>query len=239
LARFGASRFLTRRNLRDLIIVLSLASAMLFTIGKMTMCTGFAVLTLGCFLHVVSKGVLIRDVVLCNKGIYQVVRHPYYLANYLIDTSFCLLSGNVFLVFLYPFLFFWAYGPTIRKEEQLLFAGHGDSFTKDSMEIPQVFPDVVSARNAKTLFAGFSARRITLKECARIMKFIATGSLFILIQQVKAGAFNMVGGVLLPTGRNDSELWFAIITLTLYFGSFVVLWLAKQGKNGSRQSSKA
>ena len=100
---------LTRRNLRDLIVALSLASAALFPVSNAKMYLAFGLLGLGCFLHFVSKGILIRNVVLCNKGIYQVVRHPYYLASYLIDSSFCLLSGNIFLVVLYPFLFFWAY----------------------------------------------------------------------------------------------------------------------------------
>jgi protein-S-isoprenylcysteine O-methyltransferase Ste14 len=53
------------------------------------------------------------------------VRHPYYLANYLIDTAFCLLSGNSYLLLAYPFLFFWSYGPTFRKEETALKGRHG------------------------------------------------------------------------------------------------------------------
>ena len=63
---------------------------------------------------------MIRNRVLCTQGAYAVVRHPYYLANYLIDIGFCLASGNVYLVLAYPFLFFWAYGPTLRSEESLL-----------------------------------------------------------------------------------------------------------------------
>jgi protein-S-isoprenylcysteine O-methyltransferase Ste14 len=66
---------------------------------------GFAVLAVGSLLHFVVKGVLIRNSVLCKDGIYSVVRHPYYLANYIIDSSFCLITGNMYLVFMYPFLF--------------------------------------------------------------------------------------------------------------------------------------
>ncbi|HOE17362.1 MAG TPA: isoprenylcysteine carboxylmethyltransferase family protein [Syntrophorhabdaceae bacterium] len=165
--------FLTRRNLRDLVIALSAGSAIPFDTGNAEKCIAFGMLGLGCFIHCISKGTLIRNVVLCTKGIYQVVRHPYYLANYLIDWSFCLLSGNLFLLLLYPFLFFLAYGPTIRSEEQLLFVKHSGAFIKSTIKIPQVFPDIHSLRNISMIFDGFSPRRITRKECFRITKFFA------------------------------------------------------------------
>jgi protein-S-isoprenylcysteine O-methyltransferase Ste14 len=238
LANRLGTHILSRKNLRDLVIVLSLASTFLPSPGTITIFVAVAVLAIGCFLHIVSKGVLIRDIVLCNTGIYQVVRHPYYLANYLVDTSFCLLSGNAFLIFLYPFLFFWAYGPTIRREEQLLLAGHGDSFLRGSMEIPQVFPDPVSAENAKVLFRGFSFGRVTMKECARIMKFFGTGTLFVLIHQVKSDGLNGFMGIFLPSGPTPKEFLFGVITAALYAGSLIVLWVGKQNRNGYRAGLK-
>ena len=87
---------LTRSNLRDLIILCCLVSSTIYSNSVATMVFGFFLLAIGCFLHIVAKGILIRNVVLCNRGIYAVVRHPYYLANYLIDCSFCVLSGNIF-----------------------------------------------------------------------------------------------------------------------------------------------
>jgi hypothetical protein len=225
------SYFLTRRNLRDVIIVLSLASAALFPVSNAKMYLAFGLLGLGCFLHFVSKGILIRNVVLCNKGIYQVVRHPYYLANYLIDCSFCLLSGNLFLVVFYPFLFFWAYGPTIRGEEQVLFDRHRDSFIKDSQEIPQVFPDIVSIRNIRALFTGFSAKRITLKECSRITKFCATGLFLTLIHEVNAEG--LIGGLkemLIPTKLDYDEFLLALFATALYITSIITLRFSKQNR---------
>ena len=100
------------------------------------MVIGFCLLAIGCFLHIVAKGVLIRNVVLCNRGIYAVVRHPYYLANYLIDSSLCVLSGNLYLVAAYPFLFFWSYGPTLRKEESFLASKYGDAFHERQLQHP-------------------------------------------------------------------------------------------------------
>ncbi len=219
---------LTRSNLRDLIIALSVLSAALFPVSNTKMCLAYGLLGLGCFLHFISKGVLIRNVVLCNRGIYQVVRHPYYLANYLIDFSFCLLSGNLFLVAFYPFLFFWAYGPTLRGEEQVLFTRHGESFVKESLEIPQVFPDIVSIRNIRALFTGFSVKRITFKECSRITRFCATALFITLIIEVKADGF-MRGfkDILFPTKLDYDEFLLALFAVILYVASIIILRFSK------------
>ena len=228
---------LTRRNLRDVIIVLSLASAALFPVSNAKIYLAFGLLLLGCFLHFVSKGVLIRNVVLCHKGIYKVVRHPYYLASYLIDSSFCLLSGNLFLVVFYPFLFFWAYGPTIRREEQVLFARHNESFIKDSLEIPQVFPDMVSVRNSRALFTGFSAERITLKECSRLTKFCAIGSSITLIHELRMDGFiRGLKDMLSPTRLDYHEFLLMFFTLIFYIASIVTLWFSKQNKRDPQES---
>lgn len=72
---------LTRRNLRDVIIALSLISSIFVPTSTMEMCLGFGFLAVGCFLHFASKGILIRASTLCNRGTYGLVRHPYYLAN--------------------------------------------------------------------------------------------------------------------------------------------------------------
>ena len=54
------------------------------------------------------------------------VRHPYYLSNFAIDYSFCVLSGNPYLLLIYPFLFFWSYQPTMSEEEHFLHSIHGE-----------------------------------------------------------------------------------------------------------------
>ena len=77
---------LNRGNLRDVIIVL----AIIFSLAGpapdfIDYLISWGVLAIGCFLHFLVKGQLIRNVVLCTEGAYAVVRHPYYLANFLID----------------------------------------------------------------------------------------------------------------------------------------------------------
>ena len=150
------------------------------------MIAGFVVLGAGCALHVLAKGVLIRNEVLCTKGVYAIVRNPYYLSNYLIDSSFCLLSGNFYLMFLYPLLFFWAYGPTLKEEENLLYSLHTEAFAKYVSEIPQVFPRAAAVGKLRHLFTGFSPKRLTSNEFKRISRFAGMGCFIMLLHDVSA-----------------------------------------------------
>jgi protein-S-isoprenylcysteine O-methyltransferase Ste14 len=177
---------LDRGNLRDVIVVLSLASVFFFPLSTAMLVVGLTTLAAGCALHVLVKGQLIRNTTLCTEGAYAVVRHPYYLANYLIDTSFCLLGGNVFLAVLYPFLFFLAYGPTFREEETRLASLHGERFAEYCNTAPQVFPEASSLRGLPGIAAGFSWRRITTNEMKRLTRFSFLASLLVLAQHVRA-----------------------------------------------------
>ncbi|HVN97173.1 MAG TPA: hypothetical protein VMT62_12150 [Syntrophorhabdaceae bacterium] len=177
--------FINRSNLRDIIIVISVLSAMFYGLDNVRLCLSFFLLCFGCFFHYVTKGVLIRNVVLCREGTYSLVRHPYYMANYLIDSSFCLLSGNVYLILIYPFVFYWSYGNTIRKEESLLASVHGEEFLKYSLDVPQIFPDAYSIRNMREIIKGFSHQRITRNEVSRFMRFWATGLFIVFVHSIK------------------------------------------------------
>ena len=222
---------LTRRNLRDLILVLSLVSAPFFDVTIVRICIALAMLGLGCFIHFVSKGTLIRNIVLSKEGIYRVMRHPYYFANFLIDWSFCQLSGNIFLVLLYPFLFFYSYGPTLRKEEQVLFARHGDDFIKNSLDTPRVFPDAGSFEGIKTIFNEFSAKRITAKECSRITRLCGIGLLLVLINKIQAaGVMTVFSQILSPTISDFDEFLLALFVVVCYFSSSIFHLISNQSR---------
>jgi protein-S-isoprenylcysteine O-methyltransferase Ste14 len=176
---------LNRSNLRDIIVVISLLSALWYNIDLSVLFISFLLLSFGCFFHLLTKGVLIRNVVLCKDGTYSIVRHPYYMANYLIDSSFCLMSGNVYLLLIYPFLFYWAYGPTIRKEERYLARLYNDDFFNYTLDIPQIFPDSYSIKtNWKEVINGFSVKRLTRNEVSRFARFWATGFAIIFVHSL-------------------------------------------------------
>jgi hypothetical protein len=219
---------LNRSNLRDVTLVISLISALWYNIDLSVLFVSFALLVFGCFFHLVTKGVLIRNVVLCRDGTYSIVRHPYYMANYLIDSSFCLMSGNVYLLLIYPFLFYWAYGPTIRKEERYLARLYGDDFVNYSLDIPQIFPDSYSIKNNwKEIINGFSVKRVTRNEVSRFARFWATGFAILFMHSLSGGAIvhmkvsplHMINGY---TG---------LFLLSMVVGLFVFSIVMRRGKH--------
>jgi hypothetical protein len=184
---------LTRSNLRNLIRILSYLSVFVYGLDRSEAVVAFLLLGLGCLVHYITKGELIRNVIMCNNGIYGIVRHPYYMANYLIDTSFCLLSGNPYLLLVYPFLFFWVYGPTLRKEERFLATTHNEPYIEYMLDVPQVFPDSFLAKYLKGVFSGFSKKRISRNEVSRIMRFWATGLFILFLHSLKGPILGVEG----------------------------------------------
>jgi len=210
--------FLTRSGLRDAVLLLSAASAFFYPLTPVATGAAFFLLLLGSFMHFLTKGVLIRNEVLCRDGIYGIVRHPYYLANYLVDSSFCVFSGNAYLLLLYPFLFFWSYGPTFRKEERTLTEMHGEASVAYMLSTPPVFPDRRSVRGARPL-AGFSWRRISGKEVARITRFYAVALLILVIHRRPPGEVGL-GFV-----RTPGTLVLLALSALLYAAGLVILKL--------------
>lgn len=214
---------LTRRGLRDLVILLSAVSAVFYTPSPAMVSVAFVLLSLGSFIHFVSKGVLIRNEVLCRDGVYSIVRHPYYLANYLVDSGFCALSGNAYLLLAYPFLFFWSYGPTLRKEEGMLTEKHPGPSVAFILGTPPVFPDRLSIGNVGALFAGFSMRRISIKEAARIVRFYAMAFLILAVGRIAAAGSGRFHPVCEP-----STLMPLLPAVILYALSLVILAMRKR-----------
>lgn len=218
--------FLTRSGLRDAVLLLCAASAFFYPLTVVETGVALLLLVLGSSMHFITKGVLIRNRVLCREGVYGIVRHPYYLANYLIDSSFCVLSGNRYLLLLYPFLFFWSYGPTFRKEEGTLTEMHSEESVAYMLGTPPVFPDRHSVRGAHP-FAGFSWRRISGKEVARIMRFYAMAPLIVVIHKWPHGAAGL-SFLLRP------DVLALLILSALLYASSVVILKARKRKDDRR-----
>ena len=89
---------------------------------------GIGLFVVGACLHFWSKGVLVRNWTVTMGGPYRVVRHPFYLANFIIDTGICLLSGSLILTLLYLPAYLLTYIPTIRREEKFLVDSYGGGY---------------------------------------------------------------------------------------------------------------
>ncbi|OPY75321.1 MAG: hypothetical protein A4E64_01952 [Syntrophorhabdus sp. PtaU1.Bin058] len=185
---------LNRSNLRDIVLLCAVLSSPLFPLTGYELFFSLALLGAGCLLHIVAKGQLIRNVTLCRKGLYGMVRHPYYLANYVIDSAICLLSGNICLVALYPFFFFWAYGPTFEKEEHYLASEHGRLFHEHVNSTPQVFPHSGSVSGGRRFLEGFCRKRVSLKEWARAARFWASALFIMFVHEVREDGLRVFYG---------------------------------------------
>ncbi len=178
------------------------------------------VLTAGCLLHFIVKAQLIRNVVLYTEGTYAIVRHPYYLANFLIDYAFCMLSLSLYLIFAYPFLFFYAYGPHIGQEEQRLAYLHAEKFYAYCITVPQIFPDSNSIRNFKKLLKNSSFSRITSNEIKRISRFVAVACFIVFCQEMKTDGWGEL--ILWHTPIDYDNLLMVLLSGLLFLYSLTV-----------------
>lgn len=183
---------LNRGNLRDIIIIAALTSILFSPPGEIPILAGFAVLAIGSLLHFLVKGVLIRNCVVCKEGIYSMVRHPYYLSNYIIDSAFCIMTGNIYLIFCYPFLFFWAYGPTFSDEESHLRSIHGEQYDSFAHNTPQVLPGSHSFPGFRQLAGGFNVGRITPNELTRIGRFWGVAFFIAMLQELRLDGLDVL-----------------------------------------------
>jgi len=120
--------------------------------------------------------------------------------------SFCLLSGNSYLLLVYPFLFFWAYGPTFRKEESFLTSVYED-YSQYGLETPQVLPDGATLEHWRDFFRGFSIERVTTNELARVMRFWTVACFVMLLHDLRAGGLRE----LLPRYHGDHDGFILLI----------------------------
>jgi len=222
---------LTRSNLRDLVLAISFISVLFYPVSEVRLIFGLLLLATGSLLHLVTKGILVRNVVLCHKGVYGIVRHPYYLANYSIDASFCLLSGNVYLLLAYPFLFYWAYGPAMRNEEAYLAAHHGDVFQRHTAAVPQIFPDRTSLNRWRSLLEGFSLRRISWKEYARVARFCSLGIFISILNEVQQEGLPGLIDIIRPRRNDYDEFLFGLCAVALYGASVLFMRWSRGREN--------
>jgi protein-S-isoprenylcysteine O-methyltransferase Ste14 len=209
--------FLNRGNLRDAVVAASIVLSLLLPVGIAPGRVSLAVFLLfvGIGLHLLVKGQLIRNKVLCTEGAYGLVRHPFYLANFSIDLSLCLIVGNIYLIALYPFLFFWAYGPTLKVENERLSKIHGEGYTKYESKVPEIFPSPLSIGVLRTIFRGFSWARITKNEVLRIIRFCSVATLLIIIQDVRTEG---IGELIFPlTNSRPGDYDAVVMVMVLLF----------------------
>ena len=106
-----------------------------------------------------------------TKGIYSVVRHPLYLANYLIWAGLLVFTMNV-CAFLLVSLVYWIYYERIMMAEEAFLRGkYGDEFEQWAAKVPAFIPKW-------SLYEGgmldFSWKTFIRREYATIMSVLVS-----------------------------------------------------------------
>jgi protein-S-isoprenylcysteine O-methyltransferase Ste14 len=78
--------------------------------------------------------------VVAKIGPYRFVRHPFYLANALVDAGIAVMSGWWVLDALLPVWWLAVYLPVIRKEENYLIGAFGADYEQYRRQVPCLIP---------------------------------------------------------------------------------------------------
>ncbi len=168
-----------RGLLRDATLLLGL---ILYTPDVRLMAIGGVLFLLGTALHFWSKGCLVRNWTVTTVGPYGLVRHPFYLANLLIDEGICIISGVVWLPVVYFIGFLFVYLPTIRKEEAYLTEAHGDAYAEFARKVPALLPYRLHALASPS---GFALQNLSREgELFRLLRILAIPLYFLLVGAV-------------------------------------------------------
>ncbi|MDI6733759.1 MAG: isoprenylcysteine carboxylmethyltransferase family protein [Planctomycetota bacterium] len=106
-----------RAWLRRFIVILVILFG---SVSSISLVVGLCLIVLGLFLHIWAICCLVRNTQLTTWGPYRFVRHPFYLANFLIDIGICSASANPYIFGIYIILFYLIYYRRMLKEEQHL-----------------------------------------------------------------------------------------------------------------------
>lgn len=94
----------------------------------------------GGFLHFLAKGYLVRRKRVTREGPYRWVRHPFYLANLLLECGLLLFAGAWYAVPVYLAVAHFAYNATMDEEESDLAALHGGTWREYAARVPRLVP---------------------------------------------------------------------------------------------------
>lgn len=113
-----------------------------------------------------------------TTGIYSVVRHPLYLANYLIGFGLAVFTLNPWFMFSYSLTFWLYYERIMMAEEQFLMDSFGDHFREWAERTPAFLPSV---RNHVRSALPFSFRNVLRREYNTVLQIVVVSFLLELI----------------------------------------------------------
>lgn len=118
-----------------ILLVLLFGTANLTSLG-----IGFGLIFLGMLLHIWAIGCLVRNSQLTSWGPYRFVRHPFYLANFLIDMGICAVGAQWYIFAVYLVLFYFIYYRRMKMEEATLTELFPNDYPVYIQKVPRFIP---------------------------------------------------------------------------------------------------
>jgi protein-S-isoprenylcysteine O-methyltransferase Ste14 len=133
---------LNRGGLRFFVVAIALAVGTFWcrSTTPLSILSGLPFLIAGVCMHTWAKGCLRQNRVVAVIGPYRFVRHPFYLANALIDIALAIMAGWWPLVIALPVWWLAIYIPVIRGEERFLSEKFPDKYPDYQQRVPCLIP---------------------------------------------------------------------------------------------------
>jgi protein-S-isoprenylcysteine O-methyltransferase Ste14 len=96
-----------------------------------------------------------------TTGVYSIVRHPLYLGNFFMWVGPAMLTGNLWFIIIFCFLYWVYYERIMFAEEQFLRRKFGDIYTEWARNTPAFLPNLKKFKPSKL---SFSLKKVLKKE---------------------------------------------------------------------------
>lgn len=173
---------LNRGGLRLFLIVLAIAGA---SSTLRSILAGIPLLLLGTALHVWAKGCLHQNREVTTCGPYRFVRHPFYLANALIDGSIAVMSGWWLLEIALPIWWLAIYLPVMRREENYLLETFGPAYEDYRTRIGRLIPWRRPLPRTSQGFRWTNPNIAEGREIPRALRILATPALLLVCTNLR------------------------------------------------------
>ncbi len=176
-----------------LVIIALLCGTLLFgTTSPRTILAGLPCLLLGAWLHTWAKGCLRQNQVVATIGPYRLVRHPFYLANALIDAGLVVMAGWWPLAIVLPLWWLAIYIPVIEDEERYLSETFPDEYPEYRRRVPCLIP---CRRPLPYRGEGFRWSNPNIaggEELPRLARILAYPLLFLVVERLRNSGFTLL-----------------------------------------------
>jgi protein-S-isoprenylcysteine O-methyltransferase Ste14 len=220
---------LNRGPLRSWLVLLGI---LFIDFHAATFVAGVLMVTFGSAFHFVCKCYLQQNRELTVSGPYRFTRHPFYLANLIVECGLLIIIGNPWIALAYLALWLWIYGRAIRDEEATLAGLFGDAFANYSRCVPRLFPFPGKCLSRAQLSGPtFSLRNRNIAEGAEIQRALRMLSYPVLFL---AAAIAHERGLTLLTSRDANFAAALVCFLTLNALGFAVTALLRNRAQSRR-----